>query len=164
MKKPENRQKDVVDSCLSDYNINTLMEQTRALAADYRDQTGQALPVTEELARFDVVSLLGLQKIEKVEGVDAVNPKDLDIRYLIKGRVLFKGGKARQKLGKLSLNADWNKLLMVIYDAKYQAKEIYQVDRAIIETEMAKLSQDKRGSMTVAKYKAMGIQVWNKPS
>ncbi len=148
------------------YDISLLMAQTRKLASDYRNETGQALPVTEELARFDAVTLLKLRKIEGKEGVDAASAESLKegeqpvYRFLIKGRVIFKRGKARQKLGKLSLAADWNQLLMVIYNAEYQPTHIYQVDRSTIEHELEKVSVDKRGSMTVAKYKAIGKLIW----
>lgn len=149
------------------YDISLLMAQTRKLASDYRNETGQALPVTEELARFDAVNLLKLKKIEGHEGVDAISAEPFKqdeqpkSRYLIKGRVIFKGGKARQKLGKLSLAADWNQLLMVIYNAEYLPTHIYVIGRNIIQEELAKVSVDKRGSMTVAKYKAIGMLVWD---
>ena len=158
------------------YDITLLMSQTRQLAANYRKETGHALPVTEELARFDAVSLLGLNKVEDIEGIDAVDysteetesTKESDSTrlqsYLIKGRVIFKGGKARQKLGRLSLNARWSCLLMVIYDADYQPSQIFSVSRKVIDQEMDKVTQDKRGSMTVAKYKAIGQLVWDAES
>ena len=152
------------------YKTSTLIEQTRLVAADYRNATGHALPVTAELARFDAIDKLKLEKMESEEGVDAFSVcvnKDLDDKkaevkdkFLIKGRVIFKSGKARQKLGKLSFEGDWNYLLMVIYDADYSPVSIYKVDRKIIEEELVKIPDDKRGSMTVAKYKAIGEQVW----
>lgn len=160
---------------LASYDINLLMAQTRKLAADYREQTGQALPVTEELARFDAINILGLSKIEENDGIDASDKlgpsfsEDLQLTdqkidyYLIKGRVIFKAGKARQKLGKLSLQAKWTNLLMVIYNAEYLPTQIYAIKRSIIDKEMASLAQDKRGSMTVAKYKAIGELVWETP-
>jgi hypothetical protein len=158
---------DMQQSSLVDYDIKNLMSQTRLLASDYRTQTGHALPVTEELARFDAISLLGLIKAAKDEGIDAINTNSNtdgsqlgERRYLIKGRVIFKGGKARQKLGQLSLDLDWNHLLMVIYDADYLPTQIYEVDRQIIEKELSGSTKDKRGSMTVAKYKAIGELVW----
>jgi hypothetical protein len=169
---------------IESYDISALMTQTRKLAADYRKQTGQALPVTEELARFDAIHLLSLVKQDSRVGIDAVDApaqdqkestetpinsdaaekqddrKGYENAYLIKGRVIFKAGKARQKLGKLSLTAAWNQLLMVIYDAEYQPTSIYQISRQVIEAQMSELPQDKRGSMTVAKYKAIGRLVW----
>jgi len=157
-----------ISASIDSYDVSRLMSQTRKLAADYRKQTGQALPVTEELARFDAINILGLSKLEGEEGVDAVDPlgKSSEAgnepvnRYLIKGRVIFKGGKARQKLGKLNLNSDWTVLLMVIYDADYLPEQLYKVHRKTIDAEMANVTKDKRGSMTVAKYKAIGELIW----
>ncbi len=152
---------------IDSYDVALLMSQTRKLAADYRKQTGQALPVTEELARFDAINLLGLSKIRPTEGIDARDPESANLSkeqshlYLIKGRVIFKGGKARQKLGKLSLGAKWTSLLMVIYDAEYQPTQIHKIDRKVIEKVMHELPTDKRGSMTVARYKAIGELVWD---
>ncbi|MGX5173944.1 hypothetical protein ACUR5C_07985 [Aliikangiella sp. IMCC44653] len=144
----------------STYDIALLMEQTRMLAADYRQSTGHALPVTAELARFDAIDKLNLTKLDGVAGVDAVDSDDTQEKYLIKGRVIFKGGKARQKLGQLSLDGDWEHLLMVTYDAVYQPIQIFKIDRKVIEQELDKMPKDKRGSMTVAKYKAIGQLVW----
>ena len=100
------------------------MEQTRIVAAEYREATGQALPVTAELARFDAIEKLKLLKTPKEYPFDAVDEATESHRYLIKGRVIFKGGKARQKLGQVSLDVDWDSLLMVIYDADYQLKQL----------------------------------------
>jgi len=157
---------ETMKASVSSYDVGMLMAQTRQLASDYREQTGQALPVTEELARFDAINLIGLNKIVGQEGIDASNSLDasnetLDERYLIKGRVIFKGGKARQKLGQLGLHFDWNHLLMVIYDPQYQPCQIFKVDRLVIEKELDKLPVSKRGSMTIAKYKAIGQLVWD---
>ena len=157
---------------LQSYDLSALMSQTRILAADYRHQTGHALPVTEELARFDAINIFGLDKITDQDGIDACDTADSEVSdqnsvkdsYLIKGRVIFKAGKARQKLGKLGLTANWTVLLMVIYDAEYLPMQIYSVQRSIIEQELGKLSQDKRGSMTIAKYKAIGDLVWDNSS
>ena len=146
------------------YNAAVLMEQTRLVAADYRNSTGHALPVTAELARFDAIEKLALLKTPKDFAYDAVDADTGDTRFLIKGRVIFKGGKARQKLGQVNLDSEWDQLLMVVYDAEYQPVEIYQIGRDIIESELAEVPKDKRGSMTVAKYKAIGKLVWNNES
>ena len=150
---------DKLEASINSYDVSALMTQTRLLASDYRAQTGHALPVTEELARFDAINLIGLTKVQETEGVDAINPQTKEL-VLIKGRVIFKGGKARQKLGKLSLQSAWQQLMMVVYDPQYQPTHIYQVDRKIIESELSKLPDNKRGSMTVSKYKAIGELVW----
>lgn len=150
---------DEIKASVNSYDVGLLMAQTRRLASDYREQTGHALPVTEELARFDAINLIGLNKVADQEGIDACNEL-ADELYLIKGRVIFKGGKARQKLGQLGLHFAWSHLLMVIYDSQYQARQIFKIERKIIENELAKLPVSKRGSMTVAKYKAIGQSIW----
>ena len=150
---------DKIEASIESYDVSALMTQTRLLAANYREQTGNALPVTEELARFDAINLIGLTKLTEQEGIDAIDPKTKET-VLVKGRVIFKGGKARQKLGKLGLQAEWQQLLMVIYNPQYEPTQIFQIDRKIIELELNKLPVSKRGSMTVAKYKAIGTQVW----
>lgn len=142
------------------YNIGMLMEQTRLVAADFHKTTGQALPVTAELACFDAIDKLNLKKLDGEQGIDAIDVGESQEKYLIKGRVIFKGGKARQKLGQLSLEGGWEHLLMVLYDADYQPTQIYKIDRKIIEKELKDSPKDKRGSMTVAKYKAIGQMVW----
>ncbi len=38
---------------MSVYAVDKLMAQTRKLAADFRQMTGQPLPVTAEIANFD---------------------------------------------------------------------------------------------------------------
>ncbi|MGB0496392.1 MAG: hypothetical protein ACPGJI_08545 [Kangiellaceae bacterium] len=157
--KNKSKDSEKLESTVASYDVGVLMAQTRMLAADYRAQTGQALPVTEELARFDGINLLGLKKLTEQECIDATNEKG-DELYLIKGRVIFKSGKARQKLGQLSLQFNWNQLLMVIYDPKYQPSQIFKISRDIIEKELEKLPASKRGSMTVAKYKAIGQLIW----
>lgn len=142
------------------YDIAHLMEQTRLVAADYRNTTGQALPVTAELARFDAIDKLNLQKLDGEKGIDAVSNGETRENYLIKGRVIFKAGKARQKLGQLGVDGEWNHLLMVLYDADYQPTQIFKISREVIEKELQNSPKDKRGSMTVAKYKAIGTLVW----
>lgn len=143
------------------FDVSILMEQTRIVAAEYRASTGHALPVTAELARFDAIDKLNLLKTPKEFPYDAVDSEEGSERFLIKGRVIFKGGKARQKLGQVSLDVAWDFLLMVIYNAEYQPVEIYKIGRETIEAQLATSPKDKRGSMTVAKYKAIGELVWN---
>ena len=155
-----------IQASLDSYDVSLLMTQTRKLASDYRRQTGQALPVTEELARFDAISILGLAKVEGKEGIDAKDKTAAtksENQYLIKGRVIFKAGKARQKLGGLNLQYPWTHLLMVIYDAEYLPTQIHKISREIIDRELENSPKDKRGSMTVAKYKAIGELIWENP-
>lgn len=145
---------------MSTYDFSTLMAQTRNLAARYREATGQSLPVTIELARFDAISILGLKEIPGAES-EAIREAEGEEQLIqIKGRVIFPGGKSRQRVGQLNLKAAWDYTVLVIYNPEYLPVAIYQLSRARVEQESEDLSANKRGSMTVAKFKAIGELLW----
>ena len=148
---------------MSIYDFEQLMSQTRQLASQYREATGQSLPVTVELARFDAITLLGLTELSDTETEALLIENDQEKRVQIKGRVIFPGGKSRQRVGQLNLQSEWDYTLLVIYDADYQPSAIYRLAREIAEQEMASQTTNKRGAMTVAKFKAIGESVWERP-
>ena len=82
------------------YSIDKLMHETRQLAAKYRQTTGSTLPVTGEIARYDVAKALNLRLIEdQTLGYDAIGLADRDgLRILIKGRVLFEDSKSTPRI------------------------------------------------------------------
>jgi len=150
-------------SKVSTYNISMLMDQTRKIAADYRKATGQALPVTVELARFDAFNMLKLAEPKEFsEGVDAVGKNDKkDYKFQIKGRVLFGKGKSRRMIGQLSWQGDWTHVLVVLYDAEYEPLEILEAERTVLADATSTDKPNKRGSMTVAKFRAIGKSIWS---
>ncbi|WP_205859251.1 hypothetical protein [Pleionea sediminis] len=140
------------------------MSQTRQLAAQYREATGQSLPVTVELARFDATTLLGLKEIEGAESeallIEGVHEKLVQI----KGRVIFPGTRSQPRVGQLNIKSDWDYTVLVIYNPHYQPQSIYQVSREAVEKAMQEANNNKRGSMTVAKFKAIGQLIWEQES
>lgn len=146
---------------MATYNLAQVMAQTRLLAAQYREATGQSLPVTVELARFDAITLLGLKE---VSGADSeaiwIDGNNQEHRVQIKGRVIFPGGKSRQMVGQLNLPADWDYTVLVIYNPDYQPTAIYRSSRSVIEGAIDESKNNKRGAMTVAKFKAIGELIW----
>jgi hypothetical protein len=59
------------------YSIDLLMQQTRQLAARYRQTTGNTLPVTGKIARFDVAKALNLTLSDDLTlGYDAIGNVD----------------------------------------------------------------------------------------
>lgn len=148
---------------MSIYDFEQLMSQTRQLASQYREATGQSLPVTVELARFDAITLLGLTELSDSESEALLIENEQEKRVQIKGRVIFPGGKSRQRVGQLNLQSEWDYTILVIYDADYLPSAIYRMARNIAEQEMASQTTNKRGAMTVAKFKAIGEPVWERP-
>jgi hypothetical protein len=144
------------------YNIPAIMEQTRKIASDYRNSTGQTLPVTIELARFDALRLLNLSECSNaIEGVDAVeHADDKGNAYQIKGRVFFGKGKGRSMVGRLAWQGDWTHVLLVLYNPEYEPFEILQASRESLLEATKDDKPNKRGAMTVAKFRAISQSIW----
>lgn len=105
------------------YEVDTLIEQTRMLAAEYRRTTGKPLPVTTEIANHDAARLLDLEIINPPPGgYDAVGKtgEREGIRYQIKGRAIFDEKKGGQRLGQLKVDKEWDAILLVLLNENYE--------------------------------------------
>ncbi len=152
-----------VNDTMSLYDVAKLMSEARRLAADYHKATGQTLPLTNEIARFDAMRLLDLKAVEAdIAGVDAIGSGERDGRKIqIKGRVQFRDSKAKQRIGQLALEGKWDCVLLVLMDEEYNATELVEVSRQQIENALSGVAANKRGAMTVNKFKALGTVVWS---
>lgn len=144
------------------YSVAKLMNETRRLAASYYQTTLQTLPVTNELARHDAVTLLALNSPAKVSmGVDAVKEGR---HYQIKGRVVLPEQSSQPRIGQLNFQGEWDQVLLVIYNADYQPREILMADRDSIQTAINTTKSEKRkarGALSVAKFRNIASTVWN---
>ncbi|WP_457666129.1 hypothetical protein [Thiolapillus sp.] len=151
---------------MSVYALEQLIAETRRLAAEYRRTTGQMLPVTGEIARFDAARELNLEPAEpRVSGVDALGKDEYeDRRYQIKGRVILDEARAGYRIGQLNTNGDWTHVALVLLDEDFQPFKIYEADREEILTALSRSSgkRSKRGAMSVAKFEAIGELVWTR--
>lgn len=139
------------------------MEETRQLAAKYRDATGQPLPVSHDLACYDAVRYLNLKTPEKPEAsVDALGVGELEgKKFQIKGRVQFANLKGKQqRIGQLNLDGNWDICLLVILRQDYQADVILAADKKAIQEAIGDKKINKRGAMTVSQFRAIAEPVW----
>jgi len=149
------------------YQLDKLMEETRSLAAKYRAGTGQTLPVTHDLACYDAIRLLDLNRPVEVEaGIDAIKTSDSEpelLKYNIKGRVQFSNVRTKQqRIGQLNLDADWNLCLLVIMEDDYFPTLILAASRDSIDEVLKDKPANKRGAMTVAQFRIISELVWEK--
>lgn len=147
------------------YSIDLLMQQTRQLAARYRKTTGNTLPITGEIARFDVAKALDLTLTEDMTlGYDAVGNGVRDgLRVLIKGRVIFEDTNSSPRIGQVNPDGRWDNVVMVLFDDEYQAIEMYEATEGDIHHAFDKKADSKhkkRGAMSVAQFKIIGNLVW----
>ncbi len=150
------------------YSVDKLMAETRRLAAEYRRATGQPLPVTAEIARYDAGRLLDLEAVPEPQqgGYDAVGRSGArkGKRIQIKGRAIFDEGRSGQRIGQLKLEQEWDSVMLVLMDESLEPYEIHEADRNVIEEEMKEGSGNraKRGAMSVAKFKIIGRLAWTR--
>lgn len=118
------------------YSIDTLMHETRQLAARYRQATGSTLPVTGEIARFDAAKALNLQLLDNLNSsYDAVGKTgDLtDQKLVIKGRAIFDTSKSTPRIGQLNPAQEWDGVLLVLFDDEYQPVEMFYASKNVIQ-------------------------------
>jgi hypothetical protein len=147
------------------YSIDLLMQQTRQLAARYRQTTGNTLPITGEIARFDVAKALNLSLSDDLTlGYDAIGNGLRDgMKVLIKGRVIFEDSHSSPRLGQLKPDGRWDRVVMVLFDDDYSPVEMYEATATDINDVLqgkAESKNKKRGAMSVAQFKIIGELVW----
>lgn len=140
------------------------MQETRKLASNYYQTTGQILPVTQELAKYDAITLLKLEKsANEQNGIDAIG-KEGFIRekpLLIKGRAIFTKKNMTHRIGQLNMNENWDYLLLVLYDEFFEVNMIYCAKKTVLNAIVEnKQKQNKRGMLSVNQFKAVSTCVW----
>ena len=149
------------------YSVDKLITEARHLAAEYRRTTGQALGLTSEIARHDACQLLELEPVtDGTGGYDALGRGEREgARFQIKGRVIFDEAKKNQRIGQLKLEQEWDSVLLVIMDENYETDAIYEASRAAIAEaldEQPDSNRSRRGVMSVAKFRNIADEVWNR--
>jgi len=99
---------------MSLYAIDKLIEETRRLAAEFRRTTGTMLPVSGEIARYDVSQHLDLELTDdRTCGFDAIGRNKRDgLRILIKSRVVGDTLKSGHRIGQLNPDGNWDLVIL----------------------------------------------------
>lgn len=144
-------------------NLGELMEKAVKLAADYYELTGKPLGITGEVGEFLVAEKLDLELMPpRTEGYDAVSREGLRIE--IKARSLdMTRPLSGQRLSRINLAYDWDKLAMLIMDHQFAPQRIYEADRADIEAALTKpgsKARNERGQLGVTKVISIGNLIW----
>lgn len=144
------------------YDVNKLTAEARKLAVDYREATGKTLPITSEIAINDAVHLLELKPAAKdANGHDALMEyNNEEIKVLIKGRAIFDETKSGHRLGQLKLEQEWDGIILVVMNDQFETVEIYFCHRDEISTALSETTPNKRGSITLARFKIISELIW----
>ncbi|MFQ5470544.1 MAG: hypothetical protein ACE5EH_09595 [Gammaproteobacteria bacterium] len=148
------------------YSVDKLITEARKLAADYRRATGKPLAgVSGEVAVYDAARLLDLEICKQQEGgYDAIGKGKREGKKIqIKGRAIYDDSKSGQRIGQLKVDQEWDSVVLVLMDDGLETFEIYEAERDDIleHTQEAKSSKrNKRGAMSLAKFKNISKLVW----
>lgn len=148
------------------YSIDKLINETRRLAAEFKRSTGTMLPVSGEIARYDVSRHLKMKLNEEHDsGYDAIGTGQFDgLRVQIKSRVIGDSVKSNYRIGQLNTNGNWDIVVLSLMDNEFEPLEMYQASREEIINAISKPSSNnkKRGAISVAKFKIIGELIWTK--
>lgn len=147
------------------YSIDKLIEETRRLAAEFRRSTGTMLPVSGEIARYDVSHQLGLDLVSEAGGYDATgNQNFTGKRILIKSRVIGESVKSGHRIGQLNPDGNWDMVIVSLMNNDFEPAEMYMATREEITEALADKDskRGKRGALSVAKFKIIGELIWTR--
>mgnify|MGYP001819780890 FL=1 len=150
---------------MSIYSIDKLIAETRRLAAEFRRSTGQTLPVSGEIARYDAARLLGLTLCDqRTGGVDAIGTGQREgQRIQIKSRIITSEKKSGARIGQLNTNGEWDTVMLVIMDSNYEPCEIYEAEREELQEALSEHStRSSRGALSVSKFKIISWLAWTR--
>lgn len=141
------------------YAIDRLMAETRRLAAEYHRITGLVLPVSNELARYDVATKLKfIVPIQQESGVDLLGTGIWAGKKIqVKSRVVFQKAKSRPRVGQLNFDGKWDFVILVLMNEDYEAKEMHIAVRdALVKTmHNSAIKNTERNTISVSKFKAL---------
>jgi len=144
--------------------VGPLLRQARSVARRYKQATGRPLGITGEVAEYEAVRLLGLDICEvRQPGYDAICDHGPNHRIQIKGRALAAGKGGR--LPRINLKKEWDSVMLVLLDERYEPHAIYEAPRAAIEPALMKpgsVARNVRGQFGVAQFLRIAECRWTR--
>lgn len=151
----------------NDAAVLEVLRKAKVLAQRYRELTGKPLGITGEIAEYEAARILGVRLTPaRNTGFDATERKNGSIRRLqIKSRCLLPNCKPGQRLGSIDIEKEFDAVLMVLLDEKFEATAIFEAERdAVINAikEPGSKSRNERWALGVNKFKAIGKLRWRR--
>jgi hypothetical protein len=144
-----------------------LLREMKLLAREYYELTEKPLGVTGEIAEYEAARILklGLSPARQ-SGYDAIRKRGGKVERLqIKGRRFTSNSKASQRLGSIDPTKEWDVVLLVLLDERYEPTEIYEADREAVTAALTKpgsKARNERGSLAISQFKSIGSRIWPK--
>ena len=153
----------------TDPKVLAILAEAKRLAQKYRALTGKPLGITGEVAEYEAARILGVELTPaRNEGYDAIeNQNGLSRKLQIKGRCRLPGCNPGGRLSKIKIDKEWDAVLLVLLDEKFDATEMYEAERAAVISALTapgSKARNERGSLGIPKFKAIGKLRWKRES
>ena len=143
--------------------IGSVLERARQAAIDYYRITGKPLGITGEYGEYIAAERLELELAQaRTAGYDATDKAGRRIQ--IKARSIPSDKKlVGQRLGSIRLDQEWDIVLLVVMNERFEVRWIYEAEREAIEAALkapGSKARNERGALSLTKFKSIGRQVW----
>jgi hypothetical protein len=150
--------KDVVDLD----KLKGIIEKAKKLAKEYYQLTGKPLGITGEIGEYTAAGLLNLKLTDaRHPGYDAIGPDGRRIQ--IKSRCKLPNSKPSQRTGRINLSHDFDTVILLILDERFEPQAIYEAKREDVERELKKprpISERDRSDLSFSKFIQVSKKVW----
>ncbi len=138
-----------------DGRLRDLLGTVKDLAREYYELTGgRSLGVTGEVAEYEAARLVGVRLAPvRQSGFDAWRDGE---KLQIKGCCVSRS-EASWRMGAVRLDREWDWVLLVLMNRRYDAYEIWDADRETLTPALEDLGS--RG-MPVKHFKQVGRRLW----
>ena len=145
------------------HRVGEILERARQAAIDYYTLTGKPLGITGEYGEYLTAKLLDLELVDaRSPGFDAIDGDGRKIQ--IKARSIPRQKKLTgQRVGSIRLDHQWDCVVLILLDERFQPQAIYEVDREPIQAALMKpgsKARNERGSLAISQFQSLGRQVW----
>ena len=146
--------------------IFEILRKVKPLAREYYELTGKPLGVTGEVAEYEAARILKVKlSPARQTGYDAIRRRGGKNQKLqIKGRLLTPSSKSGGRLGSISLEKEWDVVILVLLDEHYEPTAIYEADRRAIKKALdapGSTARNERGQLSIPNFKSIGSLTWS---
>ena len=145
--------------------IESVLEDAKKVARQYKRLTGKPLGITGEVAEFTAAKLLHLELAEaRQSGYDAIRKEHgKEVKVQIKGRSLPRKANPGARVGTIKLDKDWDIIVLVLLDEDLEPTEIFEADRTSVREALeapGSKARNERGALGISKFKSIGRKIW----
>ena len=145
--------------------IGKLLRSAKRLATRYYTITGRPLGITGEVAEYEAVRLLRLERSPvRQPGHDAIRRRQGRVtRLQVKARCILDPSRPGQRIGQIKLDREWDSVLLVILDRNLEPVEIHEAGRGAVTRALQRpgsKSRNKRGALALNQFKRIARCVW----